>query len=161
MLQNKLKRLLRTLHGVEDTLLVTLFMTMLAIAVLQVVMRNVFGHGFLWTEAAMRALVLWLTLMGALVATRRHEHIRLEALLLLLPAQAQRLCRSVASLVTAALCATAACFTTSMMLAERDMGTLLAGQIPAWMTQVIMPLAFGLMALRFAVQAFVKGKPHE
>ena len=83
-----MKALLRWLHHVENGILAGLLAAMLGIALYQIVGRNLFGTALLWGDQAVRLLVLWLTFLGALAATRSGEHIRIDLLARFLPPQA-------------------------------------------------------------------------
>ena len=57
---------MRILHGIdrllirlETVLLVAFLGTMIVLAFAQVVMRNLFGAGFLWGDPLVRQMVLW------------------------------------------------------------------------------------------------------
>ena len=71
-------RILRTLHLLEDTALIFSLLVMLCMALLQIVMRNFFESGFLWAESFLRVLVLWVAVLGAMVATRERNHINID-----------------------------------------------------------------------------------
>ena len=63
-----LEKGLALLHFLENGLLVGLLVAMIGIAVTQIVMRNGFDSGFLWADSLLRVLVLWIGMIGALVA---------------------------------------------------------------------------------------------
>ena len=44
--------------------------SILVMALIQIVLRNVFDSGLLWAESFLRILVLWIAILGAMVATR-------------------------------------------------------------------------------------------
>ena len=50
------------------------------LALLQILLRNAFGFGFLWAESVLKILVLWIALLGAMVATREDHHIKIDLL---------------------------------------------------------------------------------
>ena len=73
-------RLSGALRFVENALLVALLSAMIALAAYQVVARNFFDTGILWGDALVRVLVLWVTFIGATIASRQDEHIRIDLL---------------------------------------------------------------------------------
>ena len=73
-------RLLAGIRFVESGLLVLLLSTMILLAAYQVVARNFFDTGILWGDALVRVLVLWVTFIGATIASRNDEHIRIDLL---------------------------------------------------------------------------------
>ncbi len=84
-----LARLLKVLHALEDGLLVGLLLALVFVAVMQIVLRNGFDGGFLWADAFLRVLVLWIGLAGAMAASREHRHISIDILGRFLPQRAR------------------------------------------------------------------------
>ena len=67
------------LRHIETGLLVSLFLTMLGVAVYQVVARNLAGTGLFWGDDLVRVAVLWVTMVGAMVASSNNGLIRIDA----------------------------------------------------------------------------------
>jgi TRAP-type C4-dicarboxylate transport system permease small subunit len=65
-----LGRLERFGKAAEDTLLVTMLAAMMLLATAQIIGRNLIGQSFILGDEALRLLVLWLTLAGAIAASR-------------------------------------------------------------------------------------------
>lgn len=61
---------------------------MTAVVVLLVVTRNFLSFSFPWSEELTRYLLVWVSLLGAAVLTRRDDHIRFEFLADKLPRSA-------------------------------------------------------------------------
>ena len=70
-----LVRLNRLISRLEDSLLIGLVASLLLLAVAQIVLRNAFGEGILWAEPVMRIAVLWIAMIGGMVACREGGHI--------------------------------------------------------------------------------------
>ncbi|MEM9621755.1 MAG: TRAP transporter small permease subunit [Pseudomonadota bacterium] len=66
------------LRRLEDLLLALLLSGMIGMAAAQVILRNLFDSGILWGDSAVRVLVLWVAMIGAMVASRQDEHIRID-----------------------------------------------------------------------------------
>ena len=64
----------------EDSILVGLLATIVALALSQIVLRNVAATGVTWADPMARVLVLWLGLAGALAATRDDKQITVDVL---------------------------------------------------------------------------------
>jgi len=73
------------LYRVENGILVVLLLSMLAMAVFQIVLRNLFESGIVWGDILVRILVLWVGLAGAMVASRKGNHINIDILSRYLP----------------------------------------------------------------------------
>ncbi len=80
-----LQRSVKILHNIEDSLLVIILLAMVTLAFSQIVMRNLFGSGTIWLDPLLRVLVLWVGLLGALVATRQDKQISVDVLTRILP----------------------------------------------------------------------------
>jgi TRAP-type C4-dicarboxylate transport system permease small subunit len=141
------------LGRMAETVLLTLLLTaMVLLAAGQIVLRNVGGTGFSWADEALRILVLWVTMVGSVAASRDQRHVRIDALSRYLPAALGRWTATLIDLFAAAVCAVLAwCsyefVTDSFAAGDRVLG----GQLPAWTVQLILPVGFGLIAYRFAV----------
>ena len=80
-----LRLLISIFHFVENSALVVSLATMLILAISQIVLRNFFDTGIFWADSFMRLLVLWVALLGAMVATREQNHINIDAVSRYLP----------------------------------------------------------------------------
>ena len=73
-----LARINRFISRLEDSLLIGLVAGLLLVAVAQIILRNVFGAGLLWADPAMRIAVLWIAMVGGMVACREGGHIKIN-----------------------------------------------------------------------------------
>ena len=73
-----------------DLILVVLFSAMLVIALTAVFFRYVMNHSLVWSDEVVRYLFVWFTLLGAAIALRDREHIRVEYFVELLPPGVRR-----------------------------------------------------------------------
>ena len=71
---------MQVIARIEDGLLVFMLTAMIILAGLQIIMRNVFQSGFIETDSILRVLVLWVGMIGAVVATRERRHISVDVL---------------------------------------------------------------------------------
>jgi C4-dicarboxylate transporter DctQ subunit len=146
---------LRWLHRIEDGLLALILFIMVILASSQVIMRNLFESGFPWGESLLRLLVLWLGLMGAMVATRLDKHITVDALLRVLTPGMQRIMRIATKLATAVICGLLAYHSARLVGIDYEYQNMVFGNVPAWIGDLILPVAFSVMAMRLVVQAFL------
>lgn len=142
-------RILRLLSRVEDTVLVILLTAMILIAGAQILLRNFFDMGLAWGDQALRVMVLWLGLVGAITASRDNKHINIEVLLRLLPPLARVVSQVVVALFTVVVCAVIAFHAGRFVYLDYRMGTMAFGNLPAWIIELILPLGFSLIALRY------------
>lgn len=137
----------------EDALLVIILIGMIFLAGAQIILRNFFDTGFFWGDEMLRLMVLWLTIAGALAASRVQKHISIAVLDRFLPAKAQMVSRVIIDIFTAAICALLAWHSARFVMGSYEFEDTLMRHIPAWSLQIILPVGFGLMAYRHLVLA--------
>lgn len=149
-------RALVWLHRFENGLLAILVLVLVGLAGAQIILRDFFNTGISWADALMRALVLWTGMLGALAAVRDDKHIALDVLQRFLAPPLQRAARLLTLGFAALLCAAMMWY--SVVFVQLDFGgntpSAAFQTIPAWLFEAILPVGFGLMALRFALRAF-------
>lgn len=160
---SRLKRMLGLLHRLEDLLIAALLTATMALAFYQIVLRNVMDTGIVWGDILIRILVLWLGMAGAMAATRERMHIRIDLLTRFLTPGWQRVADSLTTLFAAAVCLVAAYFSLQFVLSEYVAGERAFGSVPYWVCEAILPLGFGVIALRYGIQFVVdtRGKLKE
>jgi len=140
-------------NALEKGTMVLLVTFLGGFALLTIVLRNFFSTGWIWGDALLRHVVLWLSLLGAARATAENRHIRIDLLPRLLPAGRRGSvavgCDVFAALVSAVL----ACAAWRFVGIERAGGGTAFASIPFWWVESIFPVAFALMAVRFGLRA--------
>lgn len=142
-------RLAGLLARVEDALLVLLLAVMVVLAGGQILLRNAFDAGLFWGDPLLRVLVLWVGMVGAMAAARADRHITVDVLARLLPARARARARAFTDGCAAAVCAILAWHAARLVAAEHEGGAIAFASVPAWACELILPLAFAVMALRY------------
>jgi TRAP-type C4-dicarboxylate transport system permease small subunit len=148
-----LSRALRLAHLFEDSLLVALLLAMVVLASGQIVLRNLLETGFSWIDPLLRLLVLWTGMIGATVASRDNRHIRIDLFSRLLSARLHLYIQVVVGLFTTTVCAIIAWKGAVWVRMDYLDGLTGFEGLPAWLLEVIIPLAFGLIALRYLVHS--------
>lgn len=125
---------------------------MIVLSFLQIMLRNVFGIGLVWIEPLVRQMLLWVALMGAVVATRDHNHISVDALSRFLPPgrikyAAGFVCDAFAMIICALL--TYSTFLVFKLEFQDPQGGYIMPGLPLWGSLLTLPVAFGIMTLRF------------
>jgi TRAP-type C4-dicarboxylate transport system permease small subunit len=144
-----LKRLDRLGRRVEDVLLAALLSMMILLAGWQIVQRNFVGGGLIWTDELLRLLVLWLGLLGAMAASRDDRHVAIDLLLRFLPKKLKPQVQIVLHLFTATVCGLLAFYSFKFVQMEHEYQTEVLTGLPAWWFELILPLGFGMMCLRY------------
>ena len=139
------------LRRIEDGLLALLLTAMISVAAAQVIMRNLFDSGLFWGDSAVRVMVLWVAMIGAMVASRKDEHIRIDIAGRYLPVKYRRHVARMVNLFTFIILATFTWYSLQFVQYEFEDQTIAFGQVPAWICEAIMPFAAAVMALRYLI----------
>jgi TRAP-type C4-dicarboxylate transport system permease small subunit len=143
------------LHQLEKGILALLLTTMILLASLQIIMRNFWDSGLPWADPSLRTIVLWLAMMGAMAATRDHSHIRIDLLSRFLPPHLSQLNKRFTDLFTSVVCGILAWHGARFVYYEWQDGMMLFDNIPAWYAEAIIPIGFGIMAIRFLLDTLM------
>ncbi len=144
-------RILRFIDTLEDGFLVLMLAAMVVLAVVQIVYRNVFDAGIVWADPLLRVLVLWVALAGAVIATRTDNHIRIDFFTRYFSPAFRRLIQRVVYLISIAVCGLISWHAARFVLMEYEYQTVAFAGVPSWLTALIIPLGFALMALRYLI----------
>lgn len=145
----------RIIFRIEAGALTVLFLALVALGLTQIGMRNLAGTALPWADGAMRALVLWLTMVGAVVGAGRLKHIRIDLVETVLPVTALVWLRRVVFLATSAICLTMTWYSLNIVALEHEFQQMAFLDVPVWMVQVIIPVGFGIMSARFAAWGLI------
>ena len=154
---------IRLLLALEDGLLIFVLGAMILLAFSKIAMRFC-GLGLAWIDPLLRHLVLWIGLLGAMAASRSHNHLAVDALTQFLPPRPRCAARAVTHLFTATVCAVLVYACYDFLLWEYEDGYMAFDHIPAWVMELIIPLAFGVIGLRYLLSglgnllALVRGR---
>ena len=149
--------ILRTYHlllATETFFLLFFLLTAIFLASAQILLRNFFDSGIVWADSALRILVLWIGMIGAMFASRNKKHIRIDVLSHYLPYKLRDNIWRFTEIVTAFVCGLAAYFSIEFIKYEYEDGLIAFANVPVWVCELIIPIAFIIMALRYFVYAF-------
>ena len=150
--------ILRVLAAIEDGLLVVLLALLIALAAGQIALRNLVDTSLLWADPAIRVMVLWIGMVGAMVATRFDKQISVDAVSRFLPPRFKAAARIVTDLFTSAVCAVLAWNAVRLIVEDRSSGLMVFGSVPLWVCELVLPLAFGVIALRYLASGVLHGR---
>ena len=148
-----LSRLLRMTALVEDALLVLILAAMVGLAATQILLRNLFDGAILWADPMLRVSVLWVGMIGAMVATRGDKQISVDAVSRFLPTRWKARVRVLTDLFTAAVSGVVAWSALRLVLDDRAAGGTAVAFVPVWICEVVLPFAFAVIALRYLLFA--------
>jgi TRAP-type C4-dicarboxylate transport system permease small subunit len=139
---------------VEDWLLVFLLFAMISVAASQVILRNVFDMGLLWGDGSVRVLLLWVAMFGAMVASRKDEHIRIDLIGRIIPEVYRSGFARICCFFTAGVLGVFAVSSLQFVHYEYLDQTKAFGAVPAWFCETIMPVGALIMCLRYLAHGF-------
>ena len=148
-------RLLKILIMLEDGLLIGLLMAMVGVAMLQILLRNLMDGGIAWGDVLVRLLVLWIGMVGAMVAARRGDHIAIDVITRLLPERYTHLANCLTQLATACVCLITAWFGLKLVRFEYQDGLMAFAGVPVWVCEAIIPFGFTVLALRYLLLCYI------
>ena len=142
-------KFIKFINKIEDGLLVIILSSMIVLAVYQIFSRNLLSEGVVWIDPLLRTLVLWVGLSGAVVATRTDNHIRIDVFSKYLPKNILPYIQRLVYLFTLVVCLLIAWHAARFVYSEYEYQTIAFSSIPAWLTALIIPVSFSLIAIRY------------
>lgn len=149
MYKRHIVRLLKTVNRIEDWLLISMLAGMVVLAVTQIIYRNIFGGGVVWIDPLLRVLVLWVALSGAVIASRTDNHIRIDFFAKYITGKYYFYIKRIVHVYCVVICGLIAWHSVNFVQMDYEYGTQAFAGVPAWITELIIPVAFGLMAFRY------------
>lgn len=150
MLKRLFQSTVRFLDAFERLALTVLVLSMVFLALAQIIVRNLWQTGWNWVEPFLGMGLLWITMLGALAATGQGRHIAMDLVSALCPKNWTAVIQRFTSLFACAMCVMLAWAAGHFIgFYKDDTSVLLLGQ-PVWKYYTVIPVAFWLMALRFA-----------
>jgi TRAP-type C4-dicarboxylate transport system permease small subunit len=118
--------------------------------------NNILGS-IAWSEDMVRMLVLWLSLIGASLLAKEGKHIRID-LFSNVSSPVFILLRNLVLAVASCLgCMIMTIVSISYLRLEISFGATMFLSLPSWLGQSIIPIAFSLMAFRYAIAVLSEG----
>ncbi|MBN1268588.1 MAG: TRAP transporter large permease subunit [Kiritimatiellae bacterium] len=173
-------RLWLFLHSLENAVLALGLLAIPVLPLVEIVARRWFRTGIPGVTDYIQHLTLWVAFIGAVVTTRDEKHLKLAAISERLPKALRPAADLLASFAATAVCTALCGASLALIVAEapalpqaaarflpkvlvqwlepfglfQDGGlTQLADWMPIWIAESVMPIGFGLMAVRFMLRA--------
>lgn len=139
---------------IETAVAAAALLAMAAFPVLEMVLRGVFDTGIAGSMGFVQHLTLWVAFAGALIATRQRRHLTITSgaspLFPRVGAVGRLFAAGATTAVTASLCWASLQFVRS----EAQFPSAGVGLwVPVWVMELILPVAFAAMTVRFVLQA--------
>jgi len=136
----------------EKIILIAVLLTvMILLAFLQIVLRNFFSTGIDWGDSLVRYLVVWVGFIGAAIAVRENKHITIDILSRWISGAANSIVQPVSHLISAVVCGLLTWAGIKFTMFEAQMGSTAFFDLPVWIPELIIPVTFGVMTLRYAL----------
>lgn len=141
--------MLKVINRLEDWLLISMLAAMVGLAISQIIYRNIFGAGVIWIDPLLRVLVLWVAIAGAVVATRTDNHIRIDFFTKYFSKKISEYMQRFVYAFCVFVCGLISWYAVKFVQMDYEYGTIAFSDVPAWATELIIPLGFFLMAVRY------------
>lgn len=153
-----INRLLQIIRLSERLFIAALLLAVILISGFDVLLRLLFEQGLSWSAPVLKIALLWLSLLGALLAAGSNEHIRIDVLEHYLPSKWYAKLQVLTGFISAAVCFLIAYYAYKFVAETYAYQDMIFTYVPAWITQAIIPLSFALMGLRFFLQAIMPSR---
>ncbi|NOT33346.1 MAG: TRAP transporter large permease subunit [Candidatus Eisenbacteria bacterium] len=126
---------------------------MAVLPIAEMVARKLFHTGLPGSESFVRHLTLWVGFMGAAIAASRGELLALATGTMIPDGRWRRAAGIFAAAIGACVATLLARASFDMVVVERESAGVIALGVPVWIGQLVLPISFGLIALRLAWRA--------
>ena len=151
------QRVLKAADSLEETFMIVALTFMTVLTVVQVVLRYGFGTGFVWSLEVTTYTFAWLVLIGMSYGVRTEAHIAVDLVTSRLSPSGARVTAAIALVCALAYCALMIYASSQFVDRLMTLGTNARDiPLPRWLLTGIMPIAFGLLALRLVQAALPK-----
>ncbi len=137
----------------EDTVAALALAVMTVIPLLEIVLRRTVGIGIPAAGPIVQHLVLWVGFLGAAIAAREGRLLSLATGSLVPDGRPRRIASAIAALVGAAVSTVLTFAAIEFVVSEKSVGSSLGAGIPTWIAELVLPIGFGIIALRIAWRA--------
>jgi len=136
------------LRNVENLLVSLALAALVFLPLGEIVLRKVFQTGISGATAFQQHLTLLIGLLGGALAARERRLLTLSTLIDLLKGRGQVFARVFSSAFAAGISVFLCMAALQLVQTEKEAGKILAYGIPLWTIQAVMPVSFGVIALR-------------
>ncbi len=136
-------------HHAGEGVLVTAFLLLTAMPLVDFLGRPLAGFHIPGSSTYTQQLTFYLAFLGGLLATWAGKHLTLSTAVLLPEGRLRQSAEFLANCVAASVTAVLTYAGIGVVLAERQQGQALSFGLPIWISESVMPLALGLMALSY------------
>jgi tripartite ATP-independent transporter DctM subunit len=126
---------------------------MAVLPLLEIVLRRLFGVGIPASGPIVQHLVLWVGFLGAAIAARDGKLLALASGTFIPEGRWRRAADVFAAAIGAAVSTLLASGSIDLVRSEKEAATLITTGLPVWVAQLVLPVAFALIAARLVWRA--------
>jgi len=137
----------------EKIMVAVILFSMILLSFGQVVARNIFSTGFIWIDQVLRLEVLWVTFIGAALATEYNQHIKIDFLSSMINSErSKRIIGTGAYLFTFLICSLLFLIALHYIhVVSSDSTSTVIHGIPDWSFRCIIPYCFFMVSVRSVI----------
>lgn len=134
----------------EEIFLASALGVMVLVVFADFLLRETVNQGLIWAKELAVYLLVWVGFLGASLAVHRRRHLVIQAGEKLFPLSVRKWTSLTACLVTSLLCLYLSWLGVRFVLETREVNEVSLGMgVPMWVVQIVIPLAFLFIGLRF------------
>jgi tripartite ATP-independent transporter DctM subunit len=137
----------------EDSLTAAALLGLSVLPVLELALRAFFNTGIPGSSNYVQNLTLWVGFLGAIVASRERRHLSLSNGLMIFPSHLNGIATVLVATVSTAVASGLFWASLQFVRAEMESPASIAGWLPIWVVESILPAAFAIIVLRFVAHA--------
>ncbi len=130
----------------------------LIFSLVQIILRNFFDSGIIWGDSLLRILVLWLGLAGAILASRSGKQISIDIISQFVPDKFKFFVKKITFFFAALICLIISYYSLLFVNLEYQDSTIVFENVPAWLTESVIPFSFAVLGIKYLVQILNKNK---
>ena len=135
----------------EDVFCACALLAIVVLPLVEIAGRRLLGHGVPGSIDYVRHLTLWLTLLGGMAAARDGRHLCMTTTAWI-PSRWRGPTELAAVSIACTICGALAWTSLQLVLAERQSAMSLAGGVPIYVAQAILPFGFAVIGWRLAAR---------
>ena len=147
------RRMLTAFHTVEDSLAIAALAIMVILPLSEIALRPLLVGGIPGAIPFVQYLTLWVGFLGAMLAAREGRLVALATATFVPKGWLSSVAATFSALVGAMVCTTLARGSIDIIAVERELESEIALGVPTWTAQLVLPLAFAVIAARLVWRA--------
>ena len=146
----------RALTTLENVLAAGTLAAAALIAILAILLRQIFGIFLFWSEEAIIYLIIYSTFLGAVITLRHQEHVNVDVIAAFLGKRGKQVMAVIAIAVTLVYLGVVGYFAWMLLFEPFSSSTTTpALGVPLWVVELSVPIGFTLMFVR-AIELMVR-----